>query len=184
MSRLLWILLFLGSFFSAGVTAYAEEANPTVDWTQDEQLMHDVLKEAQPRKTEAEIQEAMGYVLLNKSNQWEKAADHYKQAVQLNPKLFKAWYSLGLIFMCSEEGDGYLIRSTDANPDFAPSWYWLGYNACRAGKDTESIDYFKKFLQVARNDEQEAGRVKVATAVLAELHSGKPGPETAKIRPS
>ncbi len=45
----------------------------------------------------------------------------------------------------------------------------------------EAISYFEKYIKVARGAE-EAGRIKVATAVLAELRSGEPGDEVKKLR--
>ena len=83
--------------------------------------------------------------------------------------------------MGSEEGDGYFKKSVEAKPDFAPSWYWLGYNACRAGKDPTAIIYFERYLKVAHGKE-EAGRIETAQKILKELRSGKTGDEVEKLR--
>ena len=180
---ILFCFLFSQGFWgspNSGIS-YAEEANVIADWTKNEQWMHDSLKEAQPGKSEAEIQETMGCVFLKTDNQWKQAAVHLKQAVQLDPKLFKAWYELGLIYMGSEEGDGYFKKSVEANPDFAPSSYWIAYNACRAGRDPAAISYFERYLKVAKG-EGEAGRIETAQKILKELRSGKPGDEVEKLR--
>ena len=160
--------------------ASAEPVDPAADWSKIEQRMNDDLK-TQGGKSEAEIEAAIGHALLMLDNQWERATVHLKRAVELDPKRYMAWYDLGLIYMGSEEGDGYLRKSTEANPSFAPSFYWLGYTACRIGHDKDAIVAFEKYLQVAQGSE-EADRIKVATTLLAELRSGKPGVEVEKIR--
>lgn len=96
-------------------------------------------------------------------------------------KRYKDLYELGLLNIGSPEGSEYFKKSAEVNPDFPANWYWLGYESCRAGNDPEAIRYFEKFLQVARNA-GETGRIKVATAVLAELRSGKPGDEVERLR--
>jgi tetratricopeptide (TPR) repeat protein len=98
-------------------------------------------------------------------------------------KRYKALYELGLLNIGSPEGSEYFKKSVAENPNFAPPLYWIAYEACRTGNDPEAIRYFKKFLQVARGSE-EAGRIRVATAILAELRSGMPGDDVAKIRSS
>jgi tetratricopeptide (TPR) repeat protein len=160
----------------------AEPLQQDADWAKIEQQLYSTIKSEQPGKSEAEIEEAIGHALLSSDNQWQRAVVHLKKSVELDPKRYVAWYDLALINMGSEEGNGYFKKSTEANPNFAPSWYWLGYNSVRDGKDSEAVDYFEHYLKVA-SGEEETGRIKVATAVLEELRSGKPGPETAKIRP-
>ena len=176
--RQVWLLLiFVLSFPFIGAVTQAEAANPAVD----EKKMYDALKEVRPEASEAEVEEVMGHTLLAQGNHWERASVHLKQAVQLNPKLFKAWYELALIYMGSPESNEYFKKSTEANPNFAPSFYWLAYNAVRDGHDKDAIIYFQKYLQVAKGTE-EADRINTAKAVLAELRSGKPGDEVEKIR--
>ncbi|HOW59349.1 MAG TPA: hypothetical protein PLO78_06475 [Candidatus Omnitrophota bacterium] len=167
-------------FLSLTIAGYSADTPNDIDWVRIEQQLYEDL--SGQGRGEAEIEEAIGHALLMSDNQAERATVHLKRAVELDPKRYVAWYDLALINMGSEEGNGYFKKSTEANPNFAPSWYWLGYNSVRDGKDSEAVDYFEHYFKVA-SGEEESGRIKVATAVLEELRSGKPGPETAKIRP-
>lgn len=171
-------VLFLYIVFCSTVSA--EPVDPAVDWSKIEQRMYNDLM-TQGGKSEAEIEEAIGHAFLMLDNHWERATVHLKRAVELDPKRYMAWYDLGLIYMGSKEGTEYLRKSTEANPSFAPSFYWLGYNACRVGHDKDAMVAFEKYLQVAQGAE-ESGRINVATKILAELRSGKPGAEVEKIR--
>jgi tetratricopeptide (TPR) repeat protein len=172
-------LVVLSCLVFCGI-ASAESTGQVVDWFKIEQQLYNDLK-TQGGKSEAEIEETIGHALLMLDNQWERSIVHLKRAVELDPKRFMSWYDLGLIYMGSEDGDSYLRKSAEANPGFAPSFYWLGYSSCRVGHDKEAIVAFEKYLQVAHGAE-EADRINVATSLLEELRLGKLGPETEKIR--
>lgn len=162
-----------------GTAISAEPTEPTVDWNQREAQAYNELKSK--GASEAKIQGAIGHALLASANEWERAAVRLKKAVELDPTEYLAWYDLGLIYMGSEEGDGYLKKSVEARPSFSPAWYWLGYSSCRAGRDKDAINYFQEYLKVAQGEEEEA-RIETAHKVLEELRSRKPGVEVGKIR--
>ena len=180
MRKLFWFLIAL-SFSFNGTMTYAVEANPADDWTRDEKQMHDALQEARPNATEAEIQEAIGHTLLSANNQWQRAEVHLKRALQLDPKRSTAAYDLGLVFIDSPEGNEYFKKAIAADSTFAAPLYWLGCNAVRSGSDPEAVKFLEKYLKIAQGKEEE-GRIKVATAVLEELHSGAPGDEVERLR--
>ena len=183
MKRMMGVLTLLSlyCFSPSGVTAYAEETGAAVDWTKNEQLMHDSLKEARPLASEAEIEEVMGHTLLSANNQWQRAEIHLKRALQLDPKRCMAAYDLGLINVDTPEGIKYFKRAVEANASFPAPYYWIGYNSVKAGHDKDAIFYFEKYLQVAKSTE-ETDRIVTAKGVLEELRADKTGSEVAKIR--
>ena len=98
-----------------------------------------------------------------------------------DPKRYKELYEQGVLHIGSELGNEYFKKSAEVNPDFPANWYWLGYDSVRVGHDGDAVNYFQRYIKVARGGE-EAGRIKVATAVLAELRTGQLGPEIERIR--
>lgn len=162
-------------------TVSAADESQNIDWAKIERQLYIDLKEQ--GREEAQIEEAIGHALLMSDNQWERATVHLKRAVELDPRRFVAWHDLALINIGTDEGDKYFQKSAEANPKFPPNYYWIAYSAVRHRNDQRAISYFEQYLKVAKGDDQEAGRIEVATAVLEELRSGKPGPKIAKIRP-
>ena len=142
-----------------------------VDWDKIEQRLFKELKE-QGGKSDAEIHQVIGYGLLKTDSPWERAAAHFKKAIELDPKLYQSWYNLGIIHMDTEEGDEYFKKSIEINPLYSPPYYWLAYSYCRSRKDKKAIPVFEKYLEVAEGDPDEVDRVRVAKKVLKELYSG------------
>lgn len=127
---------------------------------------------------EAETEQASGFALLKADNQWKKAVTHLKKAVELDPKLYLAWYNLGVIYVSNvgvKEGFGYFQKAVEANPDFPTAYYWMAYCRCRDREDKEAIPLFEKFLEVAKGNKKEASRIKVAEEVLEDLRAGTEG---------
>ena len=180
MRKLFWILIVL-CFPLNGAMTYAVETNPTDGWTKDEKQMHDALKEARPLASEAEIEEILGHTLLSANNQWQRAEIHLKRALQLDPKRYMAAYDLALLNIGTPQSNEYFKKAVEADSTFAAPLYWLGCNAVRSGSDPEAVKFLEKYLKIAQGKEEE-GRIKVATAVLEELHSGEPGDEIKKLR--
>jgi len=178
---MLYELLLLISLFSS--FSYAEDSKQ-VDWNKMETQFYSDLKVTQGNHTEAELEQALGYMLLEKYNQWQRAAIHYKKAVKLDPTLFNSWYNLGLIYIDKEEGNEYFRHAIKSNPNFLPPYYWLAYNYCRVGKNKKAIPIFEKYVEIATKagDTEEFGRIKSARELLKELYSGKEGSELREIR--
>ena len=167
--RSLLLIFILSSF------AYAEDSKP-VDWDKMEAQFYSDLKATQGNHTDAELEQSLGYMLLDK-NQWQRAAIHYKKAVKLSPNLFNSWYNLGLIYIDKKEGNEYFKKAITANPDYPPPYYWLAYNYCKAKKDKEAISTFKKYIKIASKsgDTEESDVIGSAVELLKELNSGKEG---------
>jgi len=111
-----------------------------------------------------------------------EAQAYFIKALDLDPKLYMSWYCLGIINIDKKEGYDYLKKSADIKPDFAPSYYWMAYYKCRNRKDKEAVSLFKKYLEVAQGNKDEAVRVKVAKEILADLLAGKEGQSLSMIR--
>ncbi|MDP2923318.1 MAG: hypothetical protein Q8O30_06340 [Candidatus Omnitrophota bacterium] len=159
---------------------YAEEQQQ-VDWDKIEKALYEELK-ATSDKSDAEIHQAIGYSLLRSENQWERATVHFKKAVGLDPKLYFSWYNLGMINADTEEGYNYFKKATEAKPDFPSSYYWMAYYRCRNREDKKAIPLFQKYIEVAKGDKQEAGRIGVAEEVLQDLLAGKEGKSLSMMR--
>jgi len=164
------ILIFILSPF-----AFAEDSKPA-DWDKIEAQSYSALKDSPEDFSEAEIQQALGD-MLSKRNQWQRAAVHYKKAVNLNPAFFNSWYALGLIYIDKDEGNEYFKKAIKANPDYPPPYYWLAYNYCKARKDKEAIAIFKKYIDIATKsgDTEDSNVIDSAIELLNELNSGKDG---------
>lgn len=133
-------------------------------------------------KDPAEIEYRVGNALLNTGAQTEYAALHLRNALEKNPKHTLAWFALGLIEMGTDEGNGYIQKAIESDPDFAEGYYWLGYNNLRDGKDEIGQHYLEQFLEKAKGQPAEAGRVLTAKEVLADLKAGTMGESLAIIR--
>ena len=175
--RFLFLILVFSTF------AYAEDSKP-INWDKMEAQFYSNLKATQGKHTDAELEQALGYMLLDK-NQWQRAAIHYKKAVKLNPTLFNSWYNLGLIYIDTEEGNEYFRKAIKANPNYPSPYYWLAYNYCKARKDKEAIVTFKKYIEIAsKSSDTESDVISSAIELLNELKSGKEGRGLKIIRES
>ncbi|MDD5583848.1 MAG: hypothetical protein PHV55_02160 [Candidatus Omnitrophica bacterium] len=162
-------------FAFSSLYAFAQENEEKVDWDKIEYHLARDLKAKFPDKSEAELEQAIGGALLQVDNQWERATVHFKKAVQLDSGLYFAWYNLGLINIDTKEGYNYFKKAIESNPGFANPYYWMAYYRCRNREDKKAIPLFQKYLEVARNNEAEAGRVKIAEEVLQDLLAGREG---------
>ena len=178
--RLLFVLTFTFLFL---FSAFAQEGKNNLNWDKFEKTLYQKIKKEGGR-SEAEIHEIMGYVLLSNGNHWKRAIVHFKKAVSLDPLRYLSWYNLGLIYIGTGEGNNYFKKAIEAKPDFAPPYYWLAYTYCGMGKNKEAVSVFEKYLKVAKGNPKEVNRVKEAEKLLEELHSGKEGKELSKIRQS
>jgi tetratricopeptide (TPR) repeat protein len=85
--------------------------------------------------------------------------------------LCMAWYNHGLKNMDNPESD--FQNAIIADPKFAPSYYWLASYYCKAKRKEESIECFKKYLQVVdKNDPIEKDRIKTARFFIKEMRAG------------
>lgn len=164
----LFLLIFIFSPF-----AYAKDSKP-IDWDKMETQFYSDLKATQGTHTDATLEQALGFMLLEKT-QWLRAAIHYKKAVKLDPTLFNSWYNLGLIYIDKEKGNEYFRQAIKANPGYSPPYYWLAYNYYKARKDKEAIPIFEKYVKIATeaDDTEEIDRIKNTKKLLKELYSGE-----------
>jgi len=160
----LWLLIVVQC-----MSLYAEEGIISVNWDkQDSQLFEEL-------KKEHKLEDAQAYELLGRAylhqDFWEKASICFERAAQLNPKLYLSWYNLGLINIDNPEL--FFKKAIEANPKFAPPYYWLAMYYKQCGKEVESIEYFDRYLKVVdRNDPQEKSRIKVAEDAVKGVKNG------------
>jgi len=130
---------------------------------------------------DAKVLQTMGVDYLNDRN-LAKAMDCFNNAVRLNPKLYLSWYYLGLLNIGSENSYDYFKKAAEAKPDFPNSYYWMAYGQCRKRDDQKAVQLFKKYIELAKNNPEEAARVRAAEKALEELYSGKDGEILTAIR--
>jgi len=131
----------------------------------------------------ASFYQAMGMEYFKQSNS-VKAKACFNDAVRLDAKLYWAWFYLGLIEIESPVGYEYLKKSSQVKPDFALSYYWMGYYQTRMHQNKKAIRLFKKYLKLAKNQPTERNRVRSANQALEELLSGTEGEALKEIRKS
>lgn len=122
-------------------------------------------------KTDHNLDDAQTYQLMGmaflKNDFFEKASACFEKAVELNNNLYLSWYHLGLINMDNPEL--YFKKAIDANPQFPLSHYWLGMYYKHNERKPETIECFKKYLEVVdRNDSNEEARIVVAEQEIKE----------------
>ncbi|MBL7198136.1 MAG: tetratricopeptide repeat protein [Candidatus Omnitrophica bacterium] len=159
---------------------YPQDSGENIDWNEVDYYLFNSLKE-EFEQGEAEIYQAIGFVHIKQEN-WKRAATYFKKAVSLNPKLYWSWYNLGLLHIDTEEGNKYLKKAIEADPDYPPPYYWLAYCYCKHRREKQAIKIFKKYLEVAEDIPSETPRNRRARRILAELFSGREGEELWKIR--
>ena len=179
------LILFLTSVpvFSQDAITHATptEQEQAVDWASVDVALYNNLKSQGTE--DSEIFQAMGYAHFQ-NKQWDRAENYFKKAVALNPDLYWSWYNLGLLNMDTEEGYGFFEQATRANPEFSISYYWMAYYRCRTREDDKAIPLFKKYIETAKaeNNDAEQGRVKVAEEVLSDLLAGREGKSLSMMR--
>lgn len=156
-----------------------ETINETVDRNKADYNLFNRLKES--GYSEAEICQWLGLMHIKKQN-WERASTYFKKAVSMNSKLYLSWYNLGLLYIDTEEGNRYLKKAIEAEPDFPPPYYWLAYVYCKHKREKEAIKFFKQYIDLAEGIPIEEIRYKRAKQILTELFSGREGKELWKIR--
>ena len=159
----------------------AQDSKTTVDWDKIESRLFNELK-SQGGKSDAEIHQAIGYALLEADNQWERAEIRFKKALELDSTLYLSWYCLGLIHIDTEEGNEHFKKAIETKSDFPPPYYWLAHTYCRMRRDKEAIPVFEQYLEVAKGDSNESGRIEVAKGVLQDLRAGREGEHLIKLR--
>ena len=177
--KLIIICLFLSFACSY---ACAQTGDKDIDWDKLEYFLYQELKAQHPDESEAEILQAVGYTTMKSNNRWERATVYFKKAVELDPKLYFSWYSMGLINIDTEEGYNYFKKAIEANPNFPAPYYWMAYYRCRNREDKKAIPLFQKYLEAAKGNKEEAGRIKIAEEVLEDLLSGKESENLNMIR--
>ncbi|MGA8185323.1 MAG: tetratricopeptide repeat protein [Terriglobia bacterium] len=89
-------------------------------------------------------------ILYGKTNQPEKAEEHYREAIRLNPNLATAHYNYGVLLMGQgkmAEAEQAFRRALEANPVYAEADNNLGVVLERQGKLDEALQYFEKAVE-------------------------------------
>lgn len=159
------IFLFLGTNW-----IMAAEDDNDVDWDKIENNLFIQLKEER-KISDAETYELIGNVHLHE-NRGGRAVLNFSKAVALDPKRYMSWYNLGLLTM--ENPEQCFKKAIEANPSFAPSYYWLASYYCKGNKSHESIKYFDLYLKTAKKDDPaEEERIRCAKIFINQMQTGE-----------
>ncbi len=162
-------MLFVLMFTFLAMTAQAQKADTVSGQANADEAFYKQLK-LSTGKDDALIYQAMGMGYFEQGN-FEKSYTFFKKAAKLNSRLYWSWYYLGLMRMGSPEE--YFKKAISAAPQFAPPYYWLGRYYCKAQKIKESIKYFQDYIKAAKNDINEADRVKIAEYFIVSMQHGE-----------
>jgi tetratricopeptide (TPR) repeat protein len=90
-------------------------------------------------------------ILYGRTGNLEKAEEHYRAAVMLNPNQFPdAYYNYGMVLMKEgklDEAEGAFSKALEINPSFADAHNNLGFLLERQGKFAEAIAEYKKAVE-------------------------------------
>ena len=90
--------------------------------------------------------------LAAREGQYDKAAEFFKKAIEMNPKFAPAYNALGLVYEAWEEGGGtaegvrYLNMAVEIDPSYAESWNNVGQAQYSLGNFVQAERAFKRSL--------------------------------------
>lgn len=126
-------------------------------------------------KTESGKDDSSIYLELGlsyfKQENFNRSFIYFGKAVAVNPKAYWGWYYMGLLTM--ENPEGYFKKAIEANPRFAPPYYWLGRYYCKKKNTKEAIKFFEDYMKKAKGDPEEAPRIQNAMQFVELMKSGE-----------
>jgi tetratricopeptide (TPR) repeat protein len=121
-------------------------------------------------KDDSSIYMELGLSYFKQEN-FNRSFLYFGKATTLNPKAYWAWYYMGLLTM--ENPEGYFKKAIEANPRFAPPYYWLGRYYCKKKNIKESIKSFRNYMKRAQNDPEEGPRIQSAVQFVELMEAGE-----------
>jgi tetratricopeptide (TPR) repeat protein len=112
--------------------------------------------------------------LYSRTNQAEKAEQHYRQAVTINPNFADAHYNFGVLLASQgkrAEATDAFTRALTINPNFAEAQYNLGLLLLHATKLDEAMQHFQAAIEskpAYRQAHFELGRILVNKGQMEE----------------
>lgn len=87
-----------------------------------------------------------------RAEQFQRAIDAYRLALECNPKFADAWYNLGIAYGSlgqPEEAIRACNHALAIDPNYTAAYYNLGVNYADQGKYQEAIESYETFLRLA-----------------------------------
>ena len=104
----------------------------------------------------------------------EKEIDAYKKAVAKNNRYHKAWYNLAIAYNklqnTKEEVNAYL-KAIEIKPEYPQALFNLAYAKQEQKDNANAIKFWKQYLSVAANIDEEQSFLVTAKAQLKKLDS-------------
>ena len=92
---------------------------------------------------------------LSEAGQPQEAAEHFGEALRLNPDYARAHYNLGVALTQTghlQEAMEHFREALRLNPDYAPAHYNLGHALLQTGQPQEAIEHFQEALRLKLDD--------------------------------
>jgi Flp pilus assembly protein TadD len=92
---------------------------------------------------------------LSEAGQPQEAAEHFGEALRLNPGYAPAHYNLGVALTQTghlQEAMEHFREALRLNPDYAPAHYNLGHALLQTGQPQEAIEHFQEALRLKLDD--------------------------------
>ena len=98
------------------------------------------------------LEEGKAYL---ENEEYDKAINSFKKAVELNPNDYLNWHWLGTSYNDNKQyldAINSLKKAVELNPDDEDSWYWLGYSYNQNGQYSEAIESLLKAVELNPNE--------------------------------
>jgi tetratricopeptide (TPR) repeat protein len=167
MNRITFALIVL---FIAVQSLFAQGAGTaSADLDRIDQFLIKKIK-AESGKSDVQIYQELGLTYLRQEN-FDRSFMYFNKAVALDSRAYWAWYYMGLLNLRNPED--YFKKAIQANPRFAPPYYWLGRYYCKKKNIKESRKFFEDYIRAAKSDSNEVSRINVAMQFIDAMKSGE-----------
>jgi tetratricopeptide (TPR) repeat protein len=87
----------------------------------------------------------------NKMNEFEKAIEMHKKAIEKNPDFYKAWVNLGIVYRLTgdfDQAEQCYLKAMDLEPEYAELYVSLGALYIFQGKYQEAVKYLERSVEL------------------------------------
>ena len=163
------LVLSVGLLFFVFLASFSYAQGEAKDLDKIDQFLFKKIK-TESGKDDSSIYMDLGLSYFKQEN-FNRSFLYFGKAAAINPKAHWAWYYMGLLTM--ENPEGYFKKAIEANPRFAPPYYWLGRFYCKKKNTKAAIKFFEDYMKRAKGDPGEAYRIQNAMQFVELMNSGE-----------